>query len=438
MMRIPCGSRLIVWFGFAVGVCSTLVAEQPGGTQSPDSTYTFRSNVNVVLVPVLVRDRQGRDVGNLKKEDFQLWDNGKPQVISGFMIQKREGIDPAKRVPAAPLTPGVTPPPRPATIPNRFIVFLFDDMHLSIGDLAQAQKAGTRVLATSLADTDTAAVVSMSGKVNSGLTTDRSQLQAAIMKLQPENLYRMTGSECPNIDYYHADLIVNKHDSAALEAAIEEVMSCSPNITLRSVAEHLAEAAASQTLAAGEQDVQVAFATIREYVRRMAKLPGLATLILVSPGFLTLNNHDLSEESQIMDAAAESNVIISALDARGLYVSEIDASERGGSSALSTRVKSEYRRDSMSLNEGVMASLAAGTGGTYFHNSNDLNGGFERLAAAPEYLYMLEFSIADRTQDGRYHRLKVKVNHDGASVQSRRGYFAPKASKKDPQPRDQG
>ena len=98
---------------------------------------------------------------------------------------------------AAPVLPNATLADQPIA-PNRFIVFLFDDMHLSIGDLAQAQKAGTKMLAASLADTDMAAIVSMSGKVNSGLTTDRSQLQAAIMKLQPQNLYRMTGSECPN------------------------------------------------------------------------------------------------------------------------------------------------------------------------------------------------------------------------------------------------
>ena len=318
----------MIWCAFTLLVCANLPAEQSRETQPPGGTYTFKSNVNVVLVPVLVSDGQGRGVGNLKKEDFQLFDDGKPQAISGFMIQKRERRERDTRAATVPLMPSATPPPRLGIVPNRFIVFLFDDMHLSIGDLAQAQKAGVRVLATSLADTDMAAIVSMSGKVNSGLTTDRSQLQAAIMKLQPENLYRMTGSECPNIDYYHADLIVNKHNSAALEAAIEEVMSCSPNITLRSVAEHLAEAAASQTLAAGEQDVQIEFATIKEYVRRMAKLPGLGTLILVSPGFLSLTNRDLSEESQIMDAAAESNVTISALDARGLYVSEMDASER--------------------------------------------------------------------------------------------------------------
>lgn len=420
----------MIWCAFTLLVCANLPAEQSRETQPPGGTYTFKSNVNVVLVPVLVSDGQGRGVGNLKKEDFQLFDDGKPQAISGFMIQKRERRERDTRAATVPLMPSATPPPRLGIVPNRFIVFLFDDMHLSIGDLAQAQKAGARVLATSLADTDMAAIVSMSGKVNSGLTTDRSQLQAAIMKLQPQNLYRMTGSECPNIDYYHADLIVNKHNGAALEAAIEEEMSCSPNITLRSVAEHLAEAAASQTLAAGEQDVQIEFATIKEYVRRMAKLPGLGTLILVSPGFLSLTNRDLSEESQIMDAAAESNVTISALDARGLYVSEIDASERGGSSELSTRLKSEYRRNSMSLSENVMAELTAGTGGTYFHNSNDLNGGFERLAAAPEYLYMLEFSIADRKPNGRYHRLKVKVNQEGLSVQARRGYFSPKPSKK--------
>ena len=51
-----------------------------------------------------------------------------------------------------------------------------------------------------------------------------------------------------------------------------------------------------------------------------------------------------------MDLPLQANVIISALDARGLYISEIDASERGGLSP-STRLKSEYRRNSMSLNE---------------------------------------------------------------------------------------
>ncbi len=364
--------------------------QQTNDPPPQDSTYTFKSNVNVVLVPVLVRDKQGLAIGNLKKEDFQVFDNDKPQVISGFTIQTRTGIESATNpTQPAPAVPAPQPPPAP----ERFIVFLFDDMHLSLGDLAQAQKAGTKILAASLTETDVAAVVSLSGRINSGLTADRAQLQAAIMKLQPQNLYRTTGSECPPMDYYHADLIENKHNTNALEAAIQEVMSCSPGVQLRTVAERLAEAAAIQALAVGEQDVQVALASVKDYVRRMATLPGQRTLILVSPGFLPLT-------------------------------------ERGGGSSFSTRLKSEYRRNSMSLNENVMAELAAGTGGTYFHNSNDLEGGFRRLTAAPEYLYLLEFSAGNVKQNGSYHRLKVKIDQEGLTLQSRKGYFAPKPPRK--------
>ncbi|MGZ7103756.1 MAG: VWA domain-containing protein, partial [Candidatus Angelobacter sp.] len=268
-----------------ISAIQQIPAQETNQAPPSDIPYTFKSNVNVVLVPVLVRDKQGNAVGALKKEDFQIFDNDKPQIISGFTIQNRA---PSQS------SPSPAPPPTVAAVvshappvPERFIVFLFDDMHLSLGDLAQAQKAGTKILAASLTETDMAAVVSLSGEINSGLTTDRAPLHDAIMKLRPQNLYRTTGSECPPMDYYRADLIENKHNSNALEAAIQETMSCSPGIQLRETAQRLAESAATQALVAGEQDVQVSLASVNEYVRRMATLPGQRTLILVSPGFLT-------------------------------------------------------------------------------------------------------------------------------------------------------
>src|SRR6266481_1445173 len=57
---------------------------------SRDTPTTFKVHVNLVLVRVVVRDRQGKIVSNLKKEDFQLYDNRKPQAITSFSVETPE------------------------------------------------------------------------------------------------------------------------------------------------------------------------------------------------------------------------------------------------------------------------------------------------------------------------------------------------------------
>ena len=76
-----------------------------------------------------------------------------------------------------------------------------------------------------------------------------------------------------------------------------------------------------------------------------------------------------------------------------------------------------------------MAELADGTGGTFFHNNNDLDAGFRRLTDAPETVYVLELSLDNIKLDGSYHRLKVSLSHDGFDVNARHGYFTPKPEK---------
>jgi VWFA-related protein len=158
----------------------------------------------------------------------------------------------------------------------------------------------------------------------------------------------------------------------------------------------------------------------------MEKLPGQRTLILVSSGFLDVEAEALTAESQIMDAAAQFNVTISSLDARGLYTSEATASEHGPGAGGQNL---DYRRSEMRLEENPMSELANGTGGTFFHNSNDLSAGFKLLTEAPQVVYLLELPLNADAESG-YHRLTVKVNREGAEVQARRGYLVPKAEKK--------
>jgi VWFA-related protein len=405
-------------------------APQNKETRPASSPAQIKVTVNAVLVPVVVRDAQGQSVGNLKKEDFQIFDKNKPQVITGFTIQKRVVVE--SNQPSAEPAPGglaadqpLAPTPHhPEAAAKRFIVFVFDDMHLSTADLMQIQKVATKFVDTSLTDADQAAVVSVSG-ASSGLTNDRAKLQDAILKLKVQNLYRHVGQSCPNIDYYEADQIQNKRNLMALDNAISNAMACC--YCPRQAAQALVEEAAGRSLQIGDEDVRVTLGFLSEIVRKMGAMPGQRTLVLVSPGFLTISAEAMSEKSRILDMAAQSNVTINAMDARGLYTISMDAGDRRGGSSTAERNESQYRSQSMVLNEDVMSELSDGTGGIYFHNSNDLTGGFQVLTAVPEYVYLLEMSMQNVKQDGAYHPLKVKVDQDGLKLQARRGYFAPKS-----------
>jgi VWFA-related protein len=414
---------------FTFILCGNLVAQQNEARDQP-GTGKIAVTVNAVVVPVVVRDRQGRTVGDLKKEDFQLFDRDKQQEISGFTIEKRAGLGTGASV-AEPREIGPTVAPVPTSVPKRFIVFLFDDLHLSAGELLRAQRVATKMLGESLSDLDIAAVVSMSGS-NSGLTRDLTTLQEAVEKLRLQQLYRHDEHACPNIGFYQADLILNKHDQPALELAEADFVTCAALVGASPrMVESMVRSFAEQSLTNGEHDVSASLRTVGEFVKKMGNLPGQRTLILISPGFFTATSDALAEKSLVLDSAARANVTISALDARGLYTTGIDASERGGSSSqdLITGQHADFHAETMNRNQDVMAELADGTGGTFFHNSNDLEGGFQRLTQAPECVYLLEFSPKTMKADGAYHTLKVRVNRHDVKLQARRGYFAPNPDK---------
>ena len=204
------------------------------------------------------------------------------------------------------------------------------------------------------------------------------------MNLKVKNTYRQFGRSCPNVEYYEADRIENKHDFIALDTATDAAMACCEcaRETARAYVEDAARRARFR-LAIKRYSNDVEFSW-EQVVRKMSSMAGQRTLILVSPGFLTVTPEAMALKSVILDMAAELNVTISSVDARGLYTTILDASTDTAGTQRERRARSEqYRGDSMRLNEDIMAELADGTGGTYFHNSNDLQGGFRLLTEVP-------------------------------------------------------
>ncbi len=163
---------------------------------------------------------------------------------------------------------------------------------------------------------------------------------------------------------------------------------------------------------------------------RLARAPGTRVLLMVSTGFLS-GMMDAERDAAI-NHAIHDGIVINALDAKGLWA-EPPARPFGEDPQTyqgfpiqtfifeATSIGS--RNDAMNA---VMAEFAAGTGGLFFHNSNDLAGGFAQLAAVPETAYLLAFRADAEGAAGKYRTLKVRLtagNHD--YVQTRPGYFAP-------------
>ncbi len=426
---------------------------------SRDSPATFSTKVNLVMVPVVVRDAESKAIGTLQKEDFQLFDKGKPQLITRFSVEKAgeaaipaEGADDATAEHAA--TPAAAKPPSP--IAQRFVTYLFDDVHASMPDLVQARDAADRHLTETLDATTRAAISTTSGQGNLDFTDDRVKLHEALMKLMARPTRVSAGSECPDLSYYMADLIQNKNDVTALNAAAQEVLATCPppqfvpptgtapstgaaaqaiqqalqqqQQQLLKQAQTIAQAEASRVLSLGERDTRLAVTTLENAIRRLADAPGDRTLIFVSSGFL-LTDDLRYQETDILDRAIRANVRISSLNARGLYTMIL-----GGDASTKTSValpdvmslKAHYQQQSALAEEGIMEELADATGGRYFHNNNDLKAGFTQVAASPEFVYVLGFSPQNLKLDGAYHALKVALKMSrGLDVQARRGYYAP-------------
>jgi VWFA-related protein len=413
-------------------------AGQTTEVATKETAITFKSGVNLVPVPVVVRDSKGHAVGNLTIDDFQLFDNGKPQMISKFTLEKL-----VKDIPATATATATAPKPdtpaagaladvSPDGIPDRFVAYLFDDLHLKPAELVYAREAAVRQVDSALHALDRAAVYTTSGQQMSEFTGDKDKLHKYLAAIGASNAAASKAMEqtmCPPVSYYMGDMIYNKHDARALDIATADAMVCAHLEPAQiELARSMAQNSARTAVDLGDRDTLSALDTLRAVIGKMASMPGQRSIVLVSPGFLVLDDR-LEEETRMIERAIKANVVIGALDARGLYTQILggDASEHVVN-PNTTVAKNNYVTMESIVRADIMANLASGTGGTFYHGLNDMDEGLALTAAAPDYLYVLGFNPLDLKLDGKFHNLKVtlKSNIKGASLQVRKGYYAPK------------
>lgn len=378
-------------------------------TQEAPPEPTFRSGVQLVLVPVIVRDSRGGSVGNLRRGSFRLTDEGASQQISHFVVERQSTI---RDNPGNANASNQTPPP-PA-LPQRFISYLFDDLHIAFTDLDYARKAFETHLTRQELGSSRASIASSSGLVATPFTADRETLLDATRRIVPAAATH-PGLQCPEISYYMADLIVNRRDGPALGAALSQLNNCGPPVP-RSVAISIIRTESARVLDLERDRTTATLKVLNRMLDQMSRLRGHRDIVVLSSGFhLT---QERPEMERVLARAVELGVVINTVNAHGVHGGVVDADR---AQVVPTFVTAAFR-----ANSDALVTMADQTGGIHIENTNDLKAALERAAGQPEYVYVLGFTPSADEKPGTYRKLKVSLaDSRDLSVQARRGYYVP-------------
>jgi len=230
----------------AVLCYAAALSPDSAGAQQPE-VPTFQSKVDLVLVPVVVRDSEGSPVGNLTKDAFQLFDRGKRQTITSFSAVSRARAATEGRTVTVARAADSGPADMAAAggSPERYLIYLFDDLDTEFADMAPVRDAASRQIRRGLAAGDRAAIYTVSGRVTQEFTSDREKLEGAVQKLSNQMTVTHGGAPCPDVSYYLADLILNQGDQQAWQALVRRTLQC-PGVQTQQIAEAIAGAAGAR------------------------------------------------------------------------------------------------------------------------------------------------------------------------------------------------
>ena len=355
----------------------------PAKESQAERPFAFKVPVNVVLVNVTVTDNAGKPVKDLRVNDFKVYENGKRQKIQSFKLESSqpgvttESVDPASSQLGAQT-------PRSEGTRSRLISCFIDDLtERSPRYFGWVTSALQDFVAEEMGSKDQVGIFSASGGVRIPFTSNQKLLQDQIDDLLPRNL----SSSRP----YRT-----MPDTIAIEI-VEGLYKGHVNIFVQAQAErqfHQVQGAIHRLLA-----------SLRQHLRYLRHFKASKSLVLLSEGFVPARSMRRRVD-RIVDQALRSRVTLNAVSTRGLDMAGLSRETFFGDLPLE--------------------KLAENTGGSFYRDSNDLVAGLRQIRDAQSHYYVLSYASPNQKANGKYHKIRVKVNRPHLELRYRRGYFAPR------------
>jgi VWFA-related protein len=382
---------------------------------------------DLVQTDVMVFDKDGRFVNGLKREDFELRIDGKPQPVEFFeRVSTGSGNEEVQLAAArgGGLANGRST--SAVAVPldrGRAIFFYVDDFHMSPGNLTGIRKVLNRYVDQSLGQNDMAAITSASGTIGflQQLADNKTVLRAAVDRLVPHSTSARDLDRPPMTEYQA--LQIDHFDQDVTEYFVDELLRDNPTLG-RQVATEMVRSRARQILQYSSHNTVNTLAGLERLVRSSSKLPGRKLVIFISDGFFLddRNSDSLDRLRRVTSAAARSGVVIYSMDARGLVASLEDPSF-GVAFDPTGRLNRGSAGELFASQDGMNA-LAKDTGGRTIFNTNALSVGLSKAINETSAYYLLAWRPNHETASDKFRRINVKLlSHPDYVVRVRQGFF---------------
>jgi VWFA-related protein len=435
----------------ALALAGPTLTSQERPAEKPAAPPTFRVDTGVVMLDVVVRDKKGRMVRDLRPEEVQVLEDGVKQQVTAFrFVETGREPEPTASAAAAP-APAAPAPAKPPARQVSLVTLLFDQ--LGAEGRAIARKAALDFLASE-ARTDlwiSVFLIDRRMRLLQQFTTDRDLVRAAVDRATG-------GANAGRTDLASEMTRVGREGSEALarsDGAAGGGAAGGPGAGAAGAAQ--GAAAAALALAQIEQNAldmtdrlerqlqgESSIFGLLALANQQQRLAGRKTILYFSEGLQVTSRLEQVFRSAVSEAN-RANVSIYAVDARGLNTAnqlldqqardkvmrsvravQRQVYSRGGVPVTVEEVQAgETVEESLRANtQGTLGDLAESTGGFLLANSNDMRAGMERVAGDIVGYYEVTYAPAKLEADGKFREIAVKVARGGTTVQAREGYFA--------------
>ena len=406
----------------------------PLQSQPPADSATIKSNVHLVLVDVVVTGDKGEPITGLHKQDFEVFEDGKPQTVSTF--EEHRGT-PIRQIQLPPLPPNVYTNFPLVQAADSVNVILLDALNTPTRDQSYVRSQMLKYLKTIPTGTRVA-IFTLASRLRmlQGVTTDSTELLAALNRTKGVQESALLPSDAENDANQHRIEFLEQEQQGPPPKTLADA-SFDP---VQAAKQFLADTAAFEL----EQRISLTLEALQQMARYLAGVPGRKNVIWFSGSFPTaiFSDPDLPDPFNIArtfdqeirkttNLLATAHLAIYPVAAEGLSSDAIyeangkEIGEKRPSLATQDQIKQMQSAATVrDLNHSAMEDLAKDTGGQAYYNTNNLNAVLARVISNGTHYYSLAYSPANAVMDGKFRRIQVKLVSGKGALAYRRGYYA--------------